>query len=633
MKRMNPKILSITDAQVQFIRGSMVALDIIDDPVEGSLVAVLGTKATTRNSRAAIDRIIKGNKNRPQQPPPATPPLAPPPGPPRGGKFGGPGGSGAAGSGAAGGGGAPQTIRTGESEVQYMKLDAKGLENAKFAETIIPKRMVVVTGSIPYKRQLEVYAGALHAPSIMQLGNDLPLYRGFNVQRQVWSSNGTEMVTDWADLDMKETLRPLYARIMEYEQDSYTKDPALAPFFDRLIPEPSTELVVPRPKLKRGEYEPLDLPPVDAALKVLKDLGGNAQPLKNDIRRRMDETNIFNPGGSDSNLPGKGAPGAGGPLNDAIPGAMRPPGKGGIPAAAAGGDPQVPEDCWIMRFIDVTVEPGYVYKYRVQLKAANPNFKKNVKELAMPKFADEEELTSGWFELPNPVPVPHDEFVFAASKDEQNRRVTERNKQVEGDDVTYLQVQRWAEYARPIGLPRPEPIGDWLVADIKAHRGQMVGETTKIKLPLWSMVAGTFLYRDPPRTGGGSIFGPVRQRADGMWPVDFTPLPPVLLVDFEGGSGTYVANRKQVNDQAEVDVLLMTDEGKLIVRRSQADLANPERQKREEAWRKWIAQVQEDTNKTRNTGPGNLPAGGLPGSPPGVPGGAGGNPGGNSGSG
>jgi hypothetical protein len=118
-----------------------------------------------------------------------------------------------------------------------------------------------------------------------------------------------------------------------------------------------------------------------------------------------------------------------------------------------------------------------------------------------------------------------------------------------------------------------------------------------------------------------------------MWPVDFTPLPPVLLVDFEGGSGTYVANRKQVNDQAEVDVLLMTDEGKLIVRRSQADLANPERQKREEAWRKWIAQVQDDTNKTRNTGPGNMPAGGVPGSPPGVPGGAGGNPGGNSGSG
>jgi uncharacterized membrane protein YgcG len=648
MKRMNPKILSITDAQVQFIRGSMVALDIIEDPVEGSMIAVLGTKATTRNSAGMINRIIKGNKGRPQPPPGPPPPAAPPPpsGFP-GGKGGGASRGGPPGGGAGfGAGGQMQTARTGETEVQYMKLDAKGLETAKIADTIIPKRMVVVTGSIPYKKQLELYAGALQAPSITQLAaNDLPLYRGFNVQRQVWSVDGKDMVADWADLDMKETLGPLFARITEFEPDVYTKDAALAMYFDRLIPDQSTELVVPRPKLKRGEYEPLDLPPVDAALKALKDLGGNVGQLKNNMQRRLDSTNPFNPSGLDPGAPGQGgfpgggfpggggAPGGGasGAMGDEQPAGKRPPGgRGNPPGMPAAGNPQVPEDCWIMRFIDVTIEPGYVYRYRVQLKAANPNFKKNVKELAMPKFADEEELISGWFELPNPVSVPHDEFIYAAAKDEQNRRVTEKNKQVEGDDVTYLQVHRWAEYARPIGLPRPEPIGDWLVADIKAHRGQTVGESTKVKLPLWSMVAGSFLFRDPPRTNTGSIFGGGRPRADGMWPVDFTPLPPMLLVDFDGGSGTFVANRKQINDQAAVDVLLLTDDGKLIVRRSQADLANVERQKREDTWKKWIAQVQDETNKFRNGSNVNAPGGpGAPGSPsaPGSPGG-GGNPGG-----
>jgi hypothetical protein len=648
MKRMNPKILPITDAQAQFIRGSIVALDIIDDAVEGPMIAVLGTKAGTRNlSKAEIDRLQKGNKRRAQPPPGAPPPAPPPPSPGGGGKFGGPGGAGRMGGGPTGGGlggGAPnQTVRTGETEVQYMKIDAKGLESVKIAESIIPKRMVVVTGAIPYKKQLEAYANALHAPSILQLAaNDLPLYRGFTVQRRVFTANGADMVSDWADLDMKETLGPLYARITEFEPDNYTKDPALAPYFPRLIPEVSTELVVPRPKLKRGEYEPLDLAPVDAALKVLKDLGGNAGQIKSNIRRKIDATNPFNPSGLETGGQGPGGLPGGGNLNDANPGI--PGGKGvvgrpgipGIPAAPGAGDAAVPEDCWIMRFIDVTVEPGYLYRYRVQLKAANPNFKRNVKELAMPKFAEEEELVSPWFELATPVPVPTDEYIYAASKDEQNRKVTEKLAPRDGPDAdaVYLQVQRWADYARPIGLPRPEPIGDWLVADIKAHRGQMVGETTKVKLPLWSMVAGAFLFRDSQTRAPSSLFNAARPRADGMWAVDFTPLPPILLVDFEGGSGSFSANRKQVIDQAAVDVLLLTDDGKLIVRRSQEDLADVERKKREETWKKWIGQVQEETNKFKNTGGLGNPGGGFPGGPPGAPGGPpGGSPGSPGGSG
>src|SRR5262245_11637078 len=276
MKRMNPKILSITEAQVQFIRGSIASMDIIDDPSEGLMVGILRTKAVTKNDIRRIRQFVSG-KPRGQNPPGPTPPVAPPPTPPSppaggGGKVGGPGGGGRMEGGPTGGGagGQTQTVRSGETEVQYMKIEDKGLESAKIAETIIPKRMVVVTGAIPYKKQLEAYASALHVPSFLQLSaNDLPLYRGYNVQRQVWSADGKDMVSDWSNLDMKDAL-PILSRCLEFEPDVYTKDPALAPFFPQLIPEMSTRLVLPRPKLKRGEYDPLELPPVDAALKALK---------------------------------------------------------------------------------------------------------------------------------------------------------------------------------------------------------------------------------------------------------------------------------------------------------------------------------------------------------------------------
>src|SRR5262249_25080864 len=151
-----------------------------------------------------------------------------------------------------------------EVEVQYMKLDSKELDSAKLAETIIPKRMVVVNGAIPYKKQLEAYAAALHARSPADLAaNDLPLYRGYNVQRQVWSADGKQMVWDWSDLSMAEPCGPLYARLFEFEPDVYAGDPSLAPYFPRAIPDPSTRLVLPRPKLVRGQYEPLSLSELD----------------------------------------------------------------------------------------------------------------------------------------------------------------------------------------------------------------------------------------------------------------------------------------------------------------------------------------------------------------------------------
>lgn len=608
MKRTNPTILPITEAQAQFIRGSIVALDIIEDAGDGFMVGVLGTKATTKNSSLLINKIklgIKGNPLPPggvpmQQIPQGPPPGAGRPGGGGGGKFGG-GGMSAGGGGATGAGGGIPTVRAAEAEVQYMKLDSKGLETAKLAENILPKRMVVVTGSVPYKKQLELFASALRANSPMELlAADMPQYRGFVVERQVWSADGKEMQSDWSELNMNETFRPLFVRVLEWEPETYTKDPSVAALFPRVIPDQGTRLLMPRPKLRRGQYEPVSLPSVETALKTLKEQGADADKPKNRVQTKLEETDIFNTGGTTQQGQGGNTtndvvtPSAGGgrvritpPTPPTIPGMPGMPFQG--PTAASDGS----EEVWLMRFIDVSIEPGHQYRYRVALKTANPNYRRNVKELSIPKYADDEELKSAWFELPDPVIVPRDEYLYAASNDRPGRRVTDRLVQ-DPPDATYLQMQRWADFVRPEKMDRVQPIGDWIVADLRCFRGQLISENIKLKLPLWSMPAATFLFRDPPRMVTGGLFGG-KGRLDPVWGVDFTPLPQMLVVDFEGGSGTYNVGRRQVIDQASVDVLLMTDDGKLIVKRSQADMADQERQKREEGWKRWLDQVMADT--------------------------------------
>jgi hypothetical protein len=78
----------------------------------------------------------------------------------------------------------------------------------------------------------------------------------------------------------------------------------------------------------------------------------------------------------------------------------------------------------------------------------------------------------------------------------------------------------------------------------------------------------------------------------------------VLVVDFEGGAGPHVANSKgrRVDDTASMDVLLMTEDGKLRLVRSTVDLANKERQDRVQYWTDWLARIEQDTQLMQNQG-------------------------------
>jgi hypothetical protein len=315
----------------------------------------------------------------------------------------------------------------------------------------------------------------------------------------------------------------------------------------------------------------------------------------------------------------------------------RPPGFGGPPGGEdyGGGymtqQTSVPEEAWLMRFIDVTTLPGYTYKYRVRLKAYNPNYGRPVRDLAIPDLAKVEELQSDWFVIKDEVRVPPEEHVYAAARDERKNRVTEKMPPPSNWDDTWVQIQRWYDFIRPAEFNRAEPLGEWLVADIKATRGQYIGEALAVTLPIWKMDLSMFLFRDNVRKQapqGALNRGP--RRSEPVWTVDLTPAQ-LLLVDFEGGDGTYPAPRKggtgTVRDAAEVQMLLMSGDGKLRVTRSAADLANADRVKREEEWIAWLLKVNQDTLLYKQSAtPQQQP--GFPGGPPGGPGGPGGAPGG-----
>jgi hypothetical protein len=174
-------------------------------------------------------------------------------------------------------------------------------------------------------------------------------------------------------------------------------------------------------------------------------------------------------------------------------------------------------------------------------------------------------------------------------------------------------------------VERAKPLGEWVIADLRAFRGQYISEVVDVTLPLWSLVDAMYLLRENPKKAprpNALFVGGPRPRAEPVWPVDFTPAKPTLLVDFEGGNGPYPAPKgRTVHDTSAVEMLLLTDDGQLKamrVARSDRDLEDAARKEREKNWQEWVQQVNLDTLMLKQQRPQPGMPGGMPGGP-GVP--------------
>lgn len=602
-KRNNPMALPLIAGEAFFAAGGVSVYDIHDDKI-----ATLQAREKQANNVSAID-IEKLRKraerlkarmggNFPQQPPPPPPGGAPgavpgggPGGIPSGPPMGGPGGPPGGGRGPAG----PAKPKSEDLEITYVEIGSKSVENAQLAINLLPSRMAVIRGLVPYKAQVAKHLQALRlsVDSQLEAEGSAPTYRGFEVERQTLEADGKTVRKDWTPFDPVEASREFYriAEAVEAEDPKYTD----------FVPDPTHKLYLPRLKLVRGGYQGFSMPELGQALQALKEQGG-AKDLTSREKKLQGKDNLFDLRGVQSTpaVPGALPPGAIPPQ----PGAGRggsgrggfdvPMRGGALPGGLIQGQPNPRNTAvpvWLLQFVDPSIESGLCYRYRIALRMQNPNYGKT-DLVAYPGLAQQEEIKSDWFEIPGYVYIPPEEYLYAAGD-----KMKDRTALGTADyDTTTLKLHRWYDYIRVTRDNKvADAIGEWVVADIDAKRGQHVRQEKSVKIPLWSMVAGSYIFRDRISIQGKGLSARAVAKMENVR-MAFDTATPTLLVDFEGGRGSYrLPNGQVLADESAVEALLLVGiEGgpmKLIARNAAVDKTLPDRQAREEGWLRWLDEV------------------------------------------
>jgi len=266
---------------------------------------------------------------------------------------------------------------------------------------------------------------------------------------------------------------------------------------------------------------------------------------------------------------------------------------------------EVPEHC-LVRGIDVTVESGKAYEYRLAIRMANPNYGR--KDVLSTTYAQDSEITSEWSKVPIKVRFDADLNYYAVDQAEvtgpgttppvMNARMpVNKNKQV------VLQAHRWIDKV-PNGTRTPTEVGEWVLADrFAVYRGEYVGRKERVEVPFWSYTHREFtLMHDPKAKGKVSGI----EVDFGFGRNDRNP-PEALVVDFEHGrpsSYSKVARRtedkvetRDVKDQCAVEVVLLSPDGKLLGHNAAEDTEDKDRKERRERIIERVKDVKEHKKK------------------------------------
>lgn len=554
--------------------------------------------------------------------------------------------------------------RTEHMDLTPVPLDrlAKGDVNVPGtpAETTIPLRMAVVQGAFPLKKQMEEFRRALRYQYFWQMEQEItPQFAGLKVERITYRPNG-KVEKEWEVLDLLTALKP-YLML-----ESEPEDPRLMGYG---IVWPLDRLVVPRPSLARAEKYPemklesvkntvaeLDkrsqlpiLTPIvnrkfsgEAGFDDFWNMGGGMQGMGMGMSQPgMPSGSDEALGGSSGNFKGRGPMQRPGMPGSAPGGIMAPgmasgmnPSYGGIipgdimsrmnPQMAAmmsgtsgaaganltsfnGQDRDYPEKA-LVRFQDPTVKPGFVYQYRISIRMRNPLHNKEDKAIAK-TMAKDEEIASKPVTIEKKLAVtPEFEYFFV---------IEDRNKGRTQADSTFVQIERWLDWTRnDVQSGSPVPVGDWTVArQVRVHKGEYIGRIEDQEVPMWWPQLEQFIFAARPDAKK------LRQRGRRGIPVDFNTQD--VLVDFQGGQQKHPRKDGQpVEDNSELDALVLTRDGRLVVRNSLDDTENKERRERLDYWDGWIKEVREAKEQRSRPqqpgmGPGGMAPGGASGQAPG----------------
>lgn len=547
-----------------------------------------------------------------------------------------------------------QNNRRTEQAIKYIPL--KEIDTAIKAGnlpafTVLPLRLVTVHAVVPYKKQLEEIKRSLRLPippmnakkedierSDAEAKQWGPWYDGFEVQRRVTRimPNGQEVVIeDWPDTkDPKDTsgnykVEELYIDRIDTKKIADHFDEGYIPYFLKQ----DMALSMPMPQLAK------DLNVKYPEIK-LKDILDNIEKLKKANQKEIPQSELAmqlskRPGRSiygsrtADNVAGLGydpkkyGPTLGGMGMSGMP--PTPPMQP-LPGIGPGGRPQFPEgygpngvaavanevDNFLLRFVDCDVMPGRTYEYRIRLRMFNPNFGQD-KLVAVPEYAKENYkiLYSKWTQTTK-ISVPPESFLYAddvkAYRDHINDTYPTEGKEATAEtralykllqvkeNQAVVQVATWMEQVRAGDAGKREPVGAWVVAEMPVGRGEFVGRKQYIKLPLWSSESQQYILREVTDKVVKGKFQPKG------WLVDFST--PSVLVDFEGGrvktkvnirfdtDGNVSSSTRNIEEDAATELLIVGQDGKLVVRSSTIDDADPTRRGITTEWNRWVKEVE-----------------------------------------
>lgn len=512
------------------------------------------------------------------------------------------------------------------------------------ARQLRPVRMAIIAASFPYKEQVEEFKSKLHLSSIQEVLNDLVnegegkdkslafRFLGVHVQRQELDANN-KVVVDWKDIDLAEELRLwLLYTAYPFEED-LSKYDALKPYFDGLVmprlrefhEEASANVVNmgygmgsgmgsaaagskggargdegTKKESKYPDFEG-DLPKIKATLETLAGLEPKKIAVPPERFLRPKTLDPFS-----SRIPTADSSDQGSTTAQTTP--------------PAGSDLTVPEYC-LVRFIDLSIEPGKFYRYRFKVRMANPNY--NNPNVASPEYRIRTELEApDWYvvqdEAKNPitVSVPPELIHYVCDqktiRDElspRGYRGMNANATVDPKNQVVFQIHRWIDATQFEGRTSTDLIGDWAVADrVPVWRGEYVGRFLKVELPVWRDTKDAFVLPSSSgkrgqrsrNTGVEVYFG--NDNSDRQ----------TILVDFEGGKksiplpGAAPGKNALLTDTSDIEVLLLSPDGKLLARNSADDTADEARIQRRKEYYARIAHVQ-----LKALGESGAPSGGL----------------------
>lgn len=300
------------------------------------------------------------------------------------------------------------------------------------------------------------------------------------------------------------------------------------------------------------------------------------------------------------------------------------------PGPVAGNVGMKPYDA-LIRFFDADVRPGKTYKYKIQVRLANPNEGKKT-DVAFAALADIKELKPAEAVETPTYTIPGEYELYAVDQKPENPKVINGSddREAKADEVA-IQIHKWVDQTTDSTTGANHAIGDWVIAErILLRRGDPVGRTVNVEIPVWDKVRQTYElgsaqigqafgpipkakdkkfgpkgFELPPKDLGrprppvppapGMLPGTMPAMNDVGIPINFAETtPPAILVDFDGGKRSFKAGATTVSDDSASNLLILTSDGRLIVRntRTDSDGDSPEAKTRLDRINAWKEKVE-----------------------------------------